>query len=99
MSILMLVPSPPKIPSNFNMIDKVEHFAAFFVLSFLLSIVMMRKNGCVLRSFLLTAVIMSLYGLLIEYFQQFTGRTPELADLFADIAGCIAGSLVALFFL
>lgn len=99
MSILMLIPNPPNIAQGIKSIDKFAHFAAFFMLSVLLALASGRDRGRKIRTLILSAVVLALYGIIIEQIQRYTGRNPELADFVADFAGIVAGCFTALFFL
>jgi VanZ family protein len=95
----MLIPNPPELVSGLSFVDKIEHFLAFFILNLLFIIWL---NGGEFRRFTvlaLSAVILAIYGALMELLQHFTGRTAEFADFIADLAGIVAGGLLSLFFL
>ena len=95
---MMLIPSPPQMISRFRFFDKIGHFSSFLVMSFLITYAMGRKKSCRKRNILICALILAVYGAALEYLQQFSGRSMELMDLFADLTGIAAGSLTALFF-
>ena len=98
-TVMMLVPKPPQIAAGFRFIDKLEHTAAFSLMSFLLTAAIARKRVLRLPSAAVSVACLTVYGILIEFLQQFTGRSPELGDIIADFAGSVIGGLVALFFL
>lgn len=66
--------------------DKVYHAVAFFVLVF---------PGALTHrwSFLWLLPTAVLFGVAIEIAQPYFGRSRELADLYADIAGIMAGMI------
>ncbi len=89
-TVLSLIPSPPKLPGSFEYIDKAEHAAAYAVLSMLLlmSLPEFRKK---ITGVLVCVLMLAGYGILMEFIQSFTGRSPELADFAADLAGIVLG--------
>lgn len=78
--VLAIMPRPPRLAGMIN--DKVEHGAAFAVLS-TLGLVGFSKHG--------GALLLSLVGLgaIIEIAQgtSLSGRDPELLDWIADVVG------------
>ena len=90
--VMSLIPSPPQIPGELHFVDKVAHFIAYAVLSFLLftSFFKGRKIGTVV---IVTAVCL-IYGGLIEILQIFTHRQPEILDLTADLIGAVCGAAI-----
>ena len=90
---LSLIPEPPQIVPGFKMVDKLEHLAAYTVLTFLLAFVLSVKMPAARFSLSLSIVLMIAVGALIEWLQSFTGRSPELADLAADAAGAVIGAV------
>jgi len=94
--ILSLIPKPPEIPGGFHSADKIAHFIAYLVLSFLVftSVSEERTFGNRLSAILIVAGLCLFYGGLIEILQMFTGRQPELLDLAADLIGAVCGALV-----
>jgi len=95
--VLSLLPKLPDPVIKLSWIDKLEHFAAYAVFSASLYSILPEWKQ---RSRLFTVFIVSLfYGGIIEYLQQFTGRTPDLFDLAADLTGAAAGSAVYGFFI
>ncbi len=69
--------------------DKIEHFAAFSLLGFLLNAVLRQvtRRHCDW----LTLTIILIYGALDEWLQPLTGRSCEFNDWLADGAGAAAG--------
>jgi len=94
-TILSLVPSPPQIKNPFRGMDKVEHALAYASLGFFrcLGRLELDKKRPILR----VVIFLGIFGGLIEVAQIYTGRTPEMADLAADIIGAIIGATVAFF--
>ncbi len=89
--VLSLIPNTPQPPLDFPLLDKVEHAAAYAVLTFLsVGSFRGRSRVTVLRSIL----ICSAYGGLIEILQGFTGRTVESADFFFDFLGAAVGGIL-----
>jgi VanZ family protein len=85
---LSLVPGSALPPTSIG--DKVEHVIAYAVLG-LLGAASSERSGT--RTILGLAV----FGLAIEMLQTFSpGRSPDLIDLLADIAGASLGSGLAL---
>jgi VanZ family protein len=95
--ILSLIPKPPEIPVGFKFSDKIAHFIAYVVLSFLVfaSISEGKLIGTALITVLIVAALCVVFGGLIEVLQMFTGRRPEFWDLTADAIGAVCGALVA----
>lgn len=85
--ILALAPREA-LPTVEGWNDKGEHFAAFWLLSLGLALYWSLSGGRV-------ALLLTLYGGLIEVAQSFTPcRQASLLDLLADIAGILAGLLM-----
>lgn len=94
--VLSLLPDPPEIPVGFHFADKLAHFIAYLVLSFLVfaSITGGKRISTALNTILIVAALCLFYGGLIEILQMFTGRQPEFWDLAADLIGALCGALV-----
>lgn len=69
--------------------DKLEHFAAFMLLGFLLNVVLHQFTHR--HADWLTLLIILIYGALDELLQPLTGRTCDLTDWLADGTGAAAG--------
>jgi VanZ family protein len=72
-----------QIPGEVPHSDKLLHFAAFGALAFLFSQVVrarVRTSGAILIA----------YAALDEWSQQFVGRSTELMDFIANVAGVVA---------
>jgi VanZ family protein len=66
--------------------DKVKHAGAYFGLGLLLCYVSSGKN--VYRRFLMIFVLITVYGALDEWSQQFVpGRYPDVLDWISDVLG------------
>lgn len=78
--------------------DKVEHFAAYFVLSFLLyfTLIFQQKSITLKKNaFLFTILFVILYGVLDEVHQLLIpGRSCEFLDFFADVFGGVLGMIL-----
>jgi len=88
--ILSLIPKPPEIPGGFHFADKIAHFIAYAVLSFLLFTSLF--EGKKLSTVVIVAAACMIYGGVIEILQTFTHRQPELWDLTADLFGAVCGA-------
>jgi VanZ family protein len=90
-------PSLPDIGGG----DKVKHFAAYAVLTMLLTLaikVQDKKPGLKKYAFLLSVGVASFYGMADEIHQMFIpGRNCEFLDWIADTAGALIGSLIVYF--
>ena len=93
-ALLSLIPSPPPLPLSFNGVDKLQHLGAYGFLGFFRGISLLRRlRG---RDVLIIAVILTVFGGILELLQAATGRTPEFRDLLADGLGAMAGGALAL---
>lgn len=73
-------------------VDKVLHFFAYFLLTFLLWFSFSssdRVNWKTLRPWLVMTAVVA-YAVMDEFTQQLTGRSMEGLDLVSDIAGAVA---------
>jgi VanZ family protein len=95
-AVLSLIPKPPEIPIGFHFADKIAHYIAYVVLSFLVfaSVSEGKRIGASLTTVLVVAASCVIFGGLIEILQMFTGRRPELWDLVADLIGAVSGALL-----
>jgi VanZ family protein len=90
------------VPRIFDNQDKIEHFIAYGVLAFLLTLALyFQKRSRLIssRAFLFTFIFILAYGAIDELHQLFVpGRYCDLYDWFADsIGGSIGIGLVYLF--
>jgi VanZ family protein len=89
LSSLPDVPGPRGIPYG----DKVGHFVLYAVLGACLSFGRARSGWALPHALVLA--VGALYGLSDEWHQMFVpGRTPDLADWVADVAGLLTGYVV-----
>jgi VanZ family protein len=103
MGLLMHVPQPTldlfglrqslKSPFPFSL-DKVVHFGTYFLLSALLSAWMWVGRVPVLKQVVLILIVFAAYSALEEYTQQFTERTTDLHDWYADLLGVTLGGML-----
>jgi VanZ family protein len=88
--ILSLIPIPADILGEWNFSDKLLHFAAYLVLSFLAFFSFEHRSR--LKIFLLALLASFSFGGLIELLQFLTQRQPELMDLAVNFAGSLSGA-------
>lgn len=86
------------LPSHFNLIDKVCHFAAFAVLALLatLACATRRRDAGVLdwRTLRNLLLVIAAYGAFDEMTQPLVGRSRELLDWLADVMGALVGTAI-----
>jgi len=98
--VIFILTSIPmdEIPQYFNAQDKFEHFAAYFLLSFLLGFTFhfQKRFGNIKRKlFILTIAVALFYGAFDELHQMFIpGRFADIFDWLADAVGTLFGVLV-----
>jgi VanZ family protein len=86
---------PPELDRWADVNDKVVHFSLYFVLGAALAWAKVR--GSVEWPHGVFLLIGYVYGALDEWHQSFVpGRTPDLFDFFADVAGVTVGYLAIL---
>lgn len=92
--LLFLLSSQSRLSSpDVRGLDKVEHFAAFGVLAWLLARALSRSGVGRTRAAVLAALISTLYGGTDELHQRYTpGRSSDWADLAADGLGASAAA-------
>lgn len=85
-----------KVP-DLGVSDKIEHSTAYMVLSVLLCLTYTFQNKIKIfwkRPFLMTILTVTFYGILDELHQLFIpGRSCDIKDLMADVAGASVGLL------
>jgi VanZ family protein len=89
-SISVLSLLPPKSSLHLGSKDKISHFLAYFILSSNAFLVWRISR----KSFWLIFILI-LYGLLLEFFQNFVpGRDSNWLDAFANTTGVLLGFLI-----
>jgi VanZ family protein len=92
--VLSMLPLPqPQLP-GVDFTDKILHAIAYLVLGFLLFA--SQLPGPRPRLVLVSVLGSLLFGGLIELIQPLALRRRELGDVAADLAGAVAGALLAL---
>jgi VanZ family protein len=95
--ILLAMPSiklPTERKIDFMQFDKVIHFFLFSTLVILWGYYFQPRKKSVTTFFLVlfaVALISTLYGILMEYIQLWTGRDFDVWDMVADGVGAAAG--------
>ena len=84
------VPVPAGPPTS----DKLIHFGAYFVLSLLLSTVLLTRNVLPAKIVLWTVIVLFSYGVFDEATQALVDRHPDPLDALADWAGVVTGLVV-----
>lgn len=80
-------PQPP-IPRRISHSDKMLHFGAFAVLAYLLwRVLASSARGPTAATVWIALAILVPYATIDEYTQQFVGRSTELFDWLANLAG------------
>ncbi len=94
---LLAVPSV-KFVESFEVSDKIEHFFAFFVLTFLFGFsahFQTRFKKYSKAVFIMVLLISALYGAATEIMQYFVpGRSCDFFDWLMDFSGAIIGMVV-----
>jgi VanZ family protein len=90
---LSLAPLPPQ-PFEFDMADKVSHIAAYTLVMWWFAVTAARH-----RQRIFYAVYFVSMGVVIEILQGMSGyRHFEVADIFANVAGVLAGWMICRYF-
>ena len=101
--LLVLTTLPGKDLPKTGINDKIEHFSAYFLLGFLLSLALLFQNKFlrIKKNFaLFTGFIIGLYAALDELHQLFVpGRDCDIFDWTADMIGASIGILLVIFLL
>ena len=74
--------------------DKLMHFGAYFGLAILLAAVRSLRGRMGQLQYLTTLLILSGYGVIDEFLQQFVSRDPDPLDWLADTVGAAVGLAV-----
>ena len=88
----------PRVVQEADVSDKSLHFLAYLILTFLLWSVVsgnQKVNWCRAAPWLVLFVIVG-YGILDEWLQGYVaGRSCDIRDIFADLAGALAGLIIS----
>jgi len=86
----------PQIARRSGMSDKTMHFLAYMALVFLwwLTISPYKKVNWLKAKVYLALALMVWYGAVDEWLQGVVGRSADVHDFFADIAGTMAGLVI-----
>lgn len=97
-TILSLIKvSAPEIASDIIGFDKLVHFCFYFGLNTLLFLgVLASDKGVDLRRSIATTVGVILYGVALEFTQQYVGRDFDVYDIVANSIGAITSGVVIL---
>lgn len=91
------IPRVP-LPTHFNLFDKVCHFSAFALLTLLAHLAWATRRPGLDRlpwkELAITMLVIAGYGALDEITQPLVGRSCELLDWAADVAGIVFATLV-----
>ena len=89
-TVLSLIPI--KSTFDFNNQDKINHLIAYSALTFLgiLSFGLSRS----LKKAAVFMLILTAYGITIEWIQQYTGREMSFADVMANTLGIVSGAAI-----
>lgn len=97
--IFILTSLPNDIAINLNVSDKIEHFGAYGVLSFMLFFTLsFQKKVPLFKEFpaTFTLVLASLYGMVDELHQLLVpGRMADIKDWTADFLGSLIAVVIA----
>jgi len=85
---------PAKLPAT-HVSDKLEHFAAYFVLTVLVYASLRKMRNWAGSALVIALVIALIYGAIDEQTQKLVGRDCSLRDWIADAGGAVA-AVVAL---
>ena len=95
--LFVLTHTPPRHMPHGPASDKLMHFLAYLVLSFLIGTSIYLAVPCRRRRLpLIVLVLGAAYGALDELTQPFSGRMAEWGDWWADMAG--VATVAAVFF-
>ena len=84
----MTIPEGAQGPPH---IDKIVHILIYTALAFLLSLWLRKRHQVKQKQVILIFLILLTYSVLDEFLQGFTGRTPDMRDISANIVGVIIG--------
>jgi VanZ family protein len=85
------------VPDAVSHNDKLAHFAAYAGLACLLAtfLLIARREWRIARVAAVVLLVAAVYGILDETTQTLVGRTSDIADWLADMAGATVGTLAA----
>lgn len=99
--LFALTSLPSSKAPDFTVSDKIQHYGAYAVLAFLLSMALFIQEKFKLakdRFVTFSVIIATVYGLLDEIHQIFVpGRSADPFDLFADFIGALTGGVTFYF--
>lgn len=75
-------------------VDKLAHFLCYAVLAWLMTRLLAQRMRPA-AAIVLTLLLVAAYGAIDELTQPFVGRTTDLWDFIADLAGAVLGVLFA----
>ncbi|MDH5235595.1 MAG: VanZ family protein [Gemmatimonadota bacterium] len=88
----------PQLPFSASGLDKVAHFSMYGILGFLVGRALPRHR--LLSALVAAALGLAMFGALDEWHQRFVpGRSADIRDWLADVAGMVLGLLLAHFLL
>lgn len=82
-------------------LDKIAHLGLFGGLSLLWNLFVYYRNGFNHYAFLLVVLVVSLYGVAVEFFQFYfiPNRSFDVYDIVADICGAVCGYFATIVFI
>ena len=96
MGVLFWLSGSPEVPGGIELSDKLEHFGVYAVLGALLWWAAARARAC-WPAAALTCIVGALYAACDEAHQHWVrGRTADVRDWVADVAGIAMVVLIAL---
>ncbi len=93
--LILSVISPPSLPTNEWLgVDKIAHFASYFLLTFLILGGWEKTSIFNRKKYALVIALVSMYGIGIEFIQGFLpNRYFEVPDIIANIMGSFVGAV------
>jgi VanZ family protein len=86
------------LPTHYNLTDKVCHFVAFAILTFLAHLAWANRRRGVQpvswRDLCAVLLVVAAYGMVDEATQPLVGRSREFLDWLADVTGALLATLV-----
>ncbi len=94
LTILLLMPSQ-KLPEMLEVSDKIKHFIAFAIFTFMFSLSFhfyTKKSSEIFKLLKIVIIVAIIYGGLTEFLQTYVpGRSGDLFDFSLNVLGSIAG--------